>query len=289
MTDSTVAISTLHTLAAGCRALRSNLRSTLQIALFTMFLPQLAGEFYFDKSSGQVVDKLWEIADATSATAGYSPFAQAIMGFFSNYLILSIIIWTLFIAGYLSLVVLFVEFNRTKLPQTLKFALKSALSLIFPRGLIAAFLIMAFSILGQIVLPLFIFVGALALMAPVLIVAENLGGFAAIWQSIRMRYALTNGLASRWAVFFCLSGTVAVLYLGLYSLLYIDQRVQSLDLLFGLPRALWSSKFGNFPFSIPFALGRTMDLAGTIGLVCLLPPATVHLYYQVKQRVSLLV
>jgi hypothetical protein len=289
MSENNVSISTVSTILDGCRALRSNLRATLQIALFTMFLPQLAGEFYFGQSAGQVAGTIWKIGDAALDTTGYFPYVDTMMSFFSNYMIFCVLIWALAVFGYLSLIVIFVEFNHTHVIQPYDFALKNAARLVFPRGLIVSALIFAFSVIGQSVLPLFIFAAALALMAPVLIVIEGRGGFAATWQAVTIRFAKESGQISRWAIFFCMSGIIALLYLGLFLLLYLNQQLLTLDVVFGLSRSLWSEKFAIFPFSLPFIVGRSLELAGSVGLICILPPTTVHLYFQIKRRVSLLV
>lgn len=289
MSENQVSISTMFALVEGFRALRANFRPALQIAVFTMFLPQLAGEFYFGRSARQVVENLWKLSEVTLPSQGYLPFAEILTTFFSSYILSSFFIWTLFLTGYFALVALFVDYHRTHLTQSPKCAMKTSFRHLIPKAVVAAILVLILAALGQTVLPLFIFAAALALMAPILIIVENRGGFSSVMQSISMGYALNGNGVSRWNIFFALTGVVAILYLGFFLLLYLGQQIASADLIFKFSRTLWSERMPGYDFSLPFIVSKSLVLIGSNALICLLPPVTVHLYFQVKHKVSLLV
>jgi hypothetical protein len=288
MYENNFTFSTASTLSEAFRAIRSNLRVTLQVALFTMFLPQLVEEFYFGRYAGDLSTTIWNQLLNRPFEPSNPDYFAPMLTYLGRFFASSLATGILFIVGYLGLVAHFCFFEKSRRQEgSIWQILAAGLRIFFPSGLVAMVLITILTVLEGTLFPILIFVTALTAMAPVLIAVEKQGGLQAVFQSITMGYARDSKFVPRWALFFGLTGLVATCYLSLIAVFYLAKGIENLDVTAGLPRFLWSEPIPGLPFTPAFAMALTLRLAGTAAIICCLPAATVHIYFQTKRSVSL--
>jgi hypothetical protein len=157
--------------------------------------------------------------------------------------------------------------------------LKAAL----PGGAVLFLAFVALATIGQVLIAPAIMLAALALVMPVVMVAERRGALRALATSLLLRY-VRGSEYSGWAVFFFLLTLGAVVYTFLAGVGMAAEAALFLDERLDLPRHLWTMTFPGMDFGPVYLAVDLFETTVTMTLAAAVPLLTAALYFTVAAR-----
>jgi len=277
-------------LVQAVQAFKSGGRQTLALAAFGIFLPQLMSTWILAVPSGRTASGLWKIALATKSDSGITPgtlpaMMEEVSRFFGPFLVTGVVCWFVFGVSYASLVYLSLHhFRPWAFPRlTAKELTGDMARLVLRRGILLGGLILSMGFATQAFALTSLFLAALSLMAPVLMIAEHKSALRSLTQSITLRYSRQTPMGG-WSAFLSLV-TLGGLFFSLQF---------GLDWFAGLtlnwlgthmPPGI-SAQVPGLPFTWGYAAIDALEALASTALIVVLPGATVALYMQVHFRNS---
>ncbi len=277
-------------LIQAAQAFKSGGHETLVLAAFGIFLPQVIATWILALPAGRTAAELWKITLATKSTAGVTPetlpaMMEEVSRFFGPFLITSVLCWFVFGVSYASLIYLNLHHMRPwGFPRlSLKELIGNMARLVLRRGVLLGALVLSMSFATQAFALTSLFLGALSLMAPVLMIAEHKSALRSLTQSITLRYARQVPMGG-WSAFLSLV-TLGGLFFSLQFGLEWFAGLALNWLGTHMPPGI-SAQVPGMPFTYGYAVVDTLQALAITALVVLLPGATAALYMQVHFRNS---
>lgn len=277
-------------LVQAVQAFKSGNLQSVALAAFGVFLPQLLSTWLVAPAAGKAAGGIWSIAlevkrgtpiDASTFLAIKAQLAN----FFSIFMVANVVMWLVFLVAYLALVYQSLSHlrpwafprldTRDLLGDMTRLALKRGLLLTALAGSLA-FATQAFPLTS-------LFLGALTLMAPVLMVAERKSAVRSLMHSISLRYARQVPLGG-WSAVLGLF-TIGGLFFS-FEVMFGWLAEELLDAFATASAPMINAVIPGMPFTAGFALVDLIQSLLTTALVCLLPGATASLYIHVHFRQS---
>lgn len=287
MNASKQATPTLGIYSDAFQTLKAVLNPSLQITAVAIFVPQIISMLFLSYLSQPIAAKIKDLAGTmllTKEKLNYMALIETAAEFFTTYLIVILVLLVVFFSAYLSLVKLAVAAKQgAKIPSASSVYVQS-LRQMLPWGFLLFLAILIISLERFLWGPFRIFT-MLALMAPVIFIAERRGVGASLWRSLFLKYthpATTSAFST--AVTLIVFG--AFLFMGEMAISWLGTFLTTADEWLKLPRELWNQSVPEFPFSSVYLFQRILAAAGYSLLILALPFFTVSLYFLVIPRLS---
>jgi hypothetical protein len=260
-------------LVQAVQAFKSGGRQTLALAAFGIFLPQMISTWILAVPSERTASGLWKIALATKSSTGITPgtlpaMMDEVSRFFGPFLV------------YLSLH----HFRPWAFPRlTAKELTGDMARLVLRRGILLGGLILSMGFATQAFALTSLFLAALSLMAPVLMIAEHKSALRSLTQSITLRYSRQTPMGG-WSAFLSLV-TLGGLFFSLqFGLEWLAGSILNW-LGTHMPPGI-SAPVPGLPFTYGYAAVDALQALASTVLIVVLPGATAALYMQVHFRNS---
>lgn len=283
-------VGTAELLVQAVQAFKSGNLQNLALAAFGVFLPQIFATWALAPAAGNAAEGMWKAAlkaDATAIidTATLPSFISQVSDFYILFVAINMVLWCVFLIAYLALVYQSLHHLRPwAFPGlSVRELLGDMTRIALRRGLLLTAMVASLGFATQAFPLTSLFLGALALMAPVLMVAEHKSALRSLLNSLTIRYARQVPLGG-WSAFLSMV-TIGGLFFTLEF--FIDWVAgEALDWLAGTMPPLLSTEVPGMPFTFGFVAVDTLQALATTALIVLLPGMTAALYMQVHFRSS---
>ena len=277
-------------LVQAAQAFKSGGRQSVALAFFGIFLPQILASWILAAPAAGTAEGLWKIARSAKSSAGITvqtlpAMLEEVSRFFGPLLFTGTLCWFIFGVAYASLVYLSLHHMRPwAFPRvTPKDLAADMAKLVLRRGFLFAALVLSMGFATQAFAMTSLFLGALALMAPVLMIAEHKGVVRSLTQAITLRYARQVPMGG-WSAFLSLVTIGGLFFFFEFALEALaSSTVGWLGI--HLPPGI-SRQVPGMPFTYGYALVDAVHALASTSLVALLPGTTAALYMQVHFRNS---
>lgn len=287
-----ISLRTGDLIARGLKILKKSLLRVILISLFALVLPQ----FIFTWSSATQANVTAAYLQQLSVTAASdSPrFLQAteiIGGFLARLGGAALVLWFVMLMGYSAIIRIALDRlsrRRQRTPSALILeSFRTTILKSYPATVLAGVLIA----IAQIFPPAALIIAVLAIMIPVLAVAESGNPVSLLFRSLTLRYVPRNQFG-RWPVFFAVLSLGGVFYILEFALTFLVESANSLEsrvelLPDAIARLLATPLFGrglfaNLPYTPLYAVVDTVDTLVGVALLPVLAAASSLLYMRAR-------
>jgi hypothetical protein len=283
-------VGTAELLVQAVQAFKSGQPLNLALVGLGVFLPQILATWLMAPSAASAAFSMWKVALGVESTAiidasTLPAFISQVSDFYILFMAINIVLWVIFLISYLALVYQSLHHMRPwAFPRlTGRELLSDMIRVALKRGILLTALVASLGFATQAFPLTSLFLGALALMAPVVMVAEHKSALRSLINSLTLRYARQVPLGG-WAAFLSLV-TIGGLFFSLeFSLEWLAG--ESFKWLANVMPPALSAEVPGMPFTVGFILVDTLQTLVTTVLVSLLPGTTAALYMQVHFRNS---
>jgi len=263
------------------------------VILLGMVIPQIWFTWHFGARAAEFTATVQTMTErALAGAAGQPRLFRSLVpesyDFAVNFGIGAILVGVLFLVSYLALIRIALDSMNQRPARTLGALLLGSLKIAVPRGILLVVLVALTMALGQIFIILALIVSILALMSPVLLVAESKGAFAAFGRAITLRYARKDppDQLGVWPAFFALMTVGGLFYVTEYVVAMMSLSVLQLDTMFEISRNFWTIKFPGLLFGPAFVSADMIDTTIGTMVVAVLPSITAALYFKLRAGVG---
>ncbi len=271
---------------AAWATLRSTWKQTLILLVFGLILPQILLNLVLDCQSAEVAAELRAIFTSKMALTG-SPVAfrellHPALAYFGRLGFCIILISLFYLASYLGIVQTAVDHHRQVPRRGSLRVWVAGLRAALPAALILGMTLVILVIFGQVFIAPALVIAILAILIPVILIAERNGAWSTLWSAITMKYVQGTGFSS-WAVFFNLISLSAFLYAGLAAVGLLADALLFLDEKVGIARLIWSFNFSEKPYGPVYLAVALIESGLSMTLLAALPALTAALYFIVRR------
>ncbi len=277
-------------LVQAVQAFKSGGPQTLALSAFGIFLPVFITGWLMAPLAGKAAENLWNIAQQAQSGAGIAratlpAMMSEVSGFMGVFFLAALSGWLVFAVSYACLVYLNLHQLRPwAFPRlTTRELVGDMTRLVLRKGILLTALVMSVMFATQTFALTSLVVGALSLMAPVLMIAENKSALRSLMHSLTLRYARQVPMGG-WSAFLSLVTIGGLFFSFQFGLEWLaDAGLYWLGS--RMPAGL-SAKLPGMPFTWGYALVDALHATAVSALVVLLPGSTAALYMQVHFRTS---
>ncbi len=280
-------ISTFTIFAGGYHTFTAIRRKVIPMALCAFFAPQIlsmAWLSYFTKLSVEQMKSLVDNNLAKQIPSHYQTLLEASAEFFSPYLVGVFCMSCIFFAAYMGITKLAIAYHlKEKIPSATS-AFLWGLRQFFPRGILFILTMILLNFERHLWGPFRIFT-MLALMAPVLYIAEGRKLSSSLFNALFLKYTHpATGTAFNVAFSLVIFG--AFLFFIEMLVAWTGESILSADEWLGLTRSFWDIKMLNQPYTLVYFLQKNLSSLAYAALITLIPFFTVNLYFSVSPKLS---
>jgi hypothetical protein len=251
------------------------------IAFLGLVLPQLILQAFFDSDGMQTAALLRELVDNLEANpTGFSGIVATAGLYFSSFLAVQFLYLFIFVATYLALVHVSIEWIRGQNTGSIKDAFAQGFKAAFPRGIFILLIYTLVFTIGQVLIFPFILLTALGLMIPVILLVENKSASRSFLDAVTLKY-VKHSAFSAWNVLFSLLTIAAIIYTAVIGINVLLDFFYHLDESFGLSRNFWTMSFFSMDYPAVYIIGSAVSTVATAFVVTFLPTLTVVTYFEI--------
>lgn len=272
------------------QAFKSGGPQTLGLSTVGIFLPLFLSGWLVAPAAGKSAENIWKIAADAQAGGGITgntlPAMMAeVSGFMGLFFFSGLACWLVFAVSYACLIYLSLHQLRPwAFPRlTMRELVGDMTRVVLRKGILLAALVISMTFATQSFALTSLFLGAMSLMAPVLMIAEHKSALRSLMHSITLRYARQVPMGG-WSAFLSLVTIGGLFFSFLFGLEWLAE--SALYWLGAHMPAVASAKFPGMPFTVGYALVDVLHVLAMSVLIVLLPGSTAALYMQVHFRTS---
>lgn len=280
-------ISAFTVFAGGYNTFSAIRGKVIPLALGAFFVPQIfsmAWLSYFTKLSVEQMKSLVDKTLANQAPSHYQRLLEASAEFFSPYLIALLCLSCVFFAAYMGIIKLAVAYHlKEKIPSAWS-AFLWGFRQFFPRGIFFILALVLLNFERHLWGPFRIFT-MLALMAPVLYIAEGRKVATSLFNALVLKYT-HPATGTPFNVAFSLIIFGAFLFFFEMLIAWTGEAILSADEMLGFTRSFWNIKMFDQPYTLVYFLQKNLTSLAYSALITLVPFFTVNLYFTVSPKLS---
>lgn len=277
-------------LVEAVQAFKSGGHQTLGLSVFGIFLPLLLNGWLAAPAAGRASSAIWKIAQDARLGGGITPATlPALMSEVTDFMIvfvcLGLLATLVFSVSYACLVYLSLHHMRPwAFPRlTMRELAGDMTRLVLRRGILLAALVLSMIFATQSFVMTSLFLAAMSLMAPVLMIAEHKSAVRSLLNSLTLRYARRIPMGGL-SAFLALVTVGGLFFAAQFGLGWLAE--EGLYWIGAHMPPVLSVKIPAIPFTWGFALVDGLHALALTMLVILLPGTTAALYMRVHFRTT---
>jgi hypothetical protein len=271
-------IRTIEILSRAGRRIREAGQPLVIILLFGMVLPDLLLTVLMDLYGAKTVDLL-----RTAAGMRFDELIGPSIRFLMALLPAVLLALVMTVTSYLAIVHIAVcQYREMPVPSGWS-ALRHGLRKAIPRGILQLVLVVMLLTVGHALVIPAIAVAVLSIMAPVVLVAEGKGAWRSLLDALTLRYARDTSVGA-WSTFASLLYITGLFYLVAMGVATLGERLMTLDVFAGAPRALYLWRFEGLPFGPIYAAVTALSTLLEQMALAAMPFLTASLYFAMGNK-----
>lgn len=271
-------IRTIEILSRAGSRMREARRPIVFILVCGMVLPDLLLTLLMDHYGAKAVDLL-----RTATSMRFDELITPSIRFLTALLPAVVVALVMTVSSYLALVhVAVCQYRQMPLPSGWS-ALRHGLRKALPRGIAQLVLVVVLLAVGHTLVIPAIAVAVLSIMAPVVLVAESKGAWRSLIDALTLRYARDTSVGA-WSTFASLLYLCGLFYLVAMGIATLGERLMTLDVYTGAPRALYLWRFEGLPFGPVYAAVTALSTLLEQTALAAMPFLTASLYFAIANK-----
>ncbi|NDE14114.1 hypothetical protein EBZ80_04205 [bacterium] len=277
-------------LVQAVQAFKSGGPQTLALSAFGIFMPVLLSGWLVAPLAEKSAANLWKIAREAQSGGGINgstlpAMMSEVSGFMGFFFLAGFVGWLVFAVAYACLVYLSLHHLRPwAFPRlTTRELVGDMARVVLRKGILLTVIVISMIFATQTFALTSLVLGALSLMAPVLMIAEHKSALRSLSQSLTLRYARQVPMGG-WSAFLSLVTIGGLFFSSQFGLEWLAE--SALYWLGARMPVGLSTKIPGMPFTLGYALVDALHAIVMSVLVVLLPGSTAALYMQVHFRTS---